>query len=144
MDAALALFAAQGLEATTIKDIAQAAGVAQGLLYRYFAGKEELFWAILDTHIFLPQLQQVIMDAADLPAEAVLRALMGAFDAFMEQKQTLLRLVMQELQSSPRIAAVWAQYLEREQAPLRAFLEERIRAGELRPHDPRVTMHLLM
>jgi len=42
IDTALKLFAAKGFENTTTKNIAEAAGVAQGLIYHYFGGKEEI------------------------------------------------------------------------------------------------------
>jgi AcrR family transcriptional regulator len=41
--AAAHVFARKGLEATTIADIAAAAGVSHGLAYHYFASKEEIF-----------------------------------------------------------------------------------------------------
>ncbi len=41
--AALDLFIRRGYAATKIKDIAQAAGMSVGLLFHYFASKEELF-----------------------------------------------------------------------------------------------------
>jgi len=41
--AASHVFARKGLAATTIADIAQAAGVSHGLAYHYFASKEEIF-----------------------------------------------------------------------------------------------------
>ena len=40
--AALTLFAAQGVDGVSTKSIAQAAGVSEGLLYRYFANKDTL------------------------------------------------------------------------------------------------------
>jgi len=40
--AALRLFAERGIKATTIRDIAQEAGVTEGALYRHFASKEQL------------------------------------------------------------------------------------------------------
>jgi AcrR family transcriptional regulator len=46
--AALELFAREGYEATSVREVAQAAGVAQGLLYSYFAGKEGLLHAIFE------------------------------------------------------------------------------------------------
>jgi AcrR family transcriptional regulator len=46
LDAALTLFARHGYEGTTVKMIAHEAGVAQGLLYNYFTGKEQLLSAI--------------------------------------------------------------------------------------------------
>jgi AcrR family transcriptional regulator len=46
LDAALALFASKGYEATTMRDIAAAAGCSLGLTYRYFASKEDLILAL--------------------------------------------------------------------------------------------------
>ena len=43
---ALQLFSSEGYEATTMRDIAAAAGCALGLTYRYFARKEELVLAL--------------------------------------------------------------------------------------------------
>lgn len=40
--AALELFAAQGIDQTTVQDIATRAGAAQGALYRHFHGKSDL------------------------------------------------------------------------------------------------------
>ncbi len=48
-DAAVALFARKGVKATTIKDIARAAGVSEGALYRHWAGKEDLAAALFAT-----------------------------------------------------------------------------------------------
>ena len=42
LDAATQLFARQGFEATTVRDIAQAANVTERTFYRYFDGKEDL------------------------------------------------------------------------------------------------------
>lgn len=39
---ALTLFVEKGIHATTIKDIANSAGIAEGTLYRHFTSKEEL------------------------------------------------------------------------------------------------------
>jgi AcrR family transcriptional regulator len=46
--AALRLFAERGYAQTSIRAIAQEAGIAQGLLYNYFAGKEALLRAIFE------------------------------------------------------------------------------------------------
>jgi AcrR family transcriptional regulator len=48
IEAAYEVLAAQGYEATTIKAVAQKAGVAPGLIHYYFASKEELLAAVLE------------------------------------------------------------------------------------------------
>ncbi|MBI5831110.1 MAG: TetR/AcrR family transcriptional regulator [Armatimonadetes bacterium] len=48
LDVALELFSRQGFERTTVRDIANAAEVTDGLIYRYFASKEELLAEVVD------------------------------------------------------------------------------------------------
>jgi TetR/AcrR family acrAB operon transcriptional repressor len=48
LDAAERLFAAHGVSRTSLHDIAAAAGVTRGAVYWHFAGKAELFEAMLD------------------------------------------------------------------------------------------------
>src|SRR5215212_1626703 len=45
---AISLFAQKGFRGTTTKEIAQAAGVSEAMVFRHFATKEELYAAILD------------------------------------------------------------------------------------------------
>jgi AcrR family transcriptional regulator len=44
--AALMLFVANGVAATSIKDIAREAGVSQGAMYNHYASKDELAWLL--------------------------------------------------------------------------------------------------
>ena len=72
--AAKQLFAERGYANTTVRDIADAAGVTERTFFRYFAGKEEL---ILDEVLgWMPVLQQAILarPADEPPLVAVLRA----------------------------------------------------------------------
>src|SRR5215203_749209 len=45
---AVTLFSQRGFRGTTTKEIAQAAGVSEAMVFRHFATKEELYAAILD------------------------------------------------------------------------------------------------
>ncbi len=48
IESAIAIIAQKGFQRTTIKDIAQHAGIADGTIYNYFANKEALLFSIME------------------------------------------------------------------------------------------------
>lgn len=75
-DAALRMFAEHGYQATTVRDIADAAGVTERTFFRYFSAKEDLVLGeVLD---LIPELRAHILarPAAEGPYQAVLGALL--------------------------------------------------------------------
>ncbi|MEQ9333954.1 TetR/AcrR family transcriptional regulator [Thalassobaculum sp.] len=48
--AALSLFAAKGVDATTTKDIAAEVDISEAAIYRHFRSKDELTWHLFSTH----------------------------------------------------------------------------------------------
>lgn len=48
MEASKELFARQGFEGTTTRQIALAVGVNEAIIFRHFATKEDLYWAVID------------------------------------------------------------------------------------------------
>lgn len=72
LDAAETLFARQGFEPTTIKQIGAAAGLNPALLYYYFGNKEELYRAVLGRIVGeLVSRGQARLAAASSPEDAV-------------------------------------------------------------------------
>lgn len=51
VEAARELYDTQGLASTTVKDITEKVGVSRGLLYHYFASKEDVTQAVLDSYV---------------------------------------------------------------------------------------------
>lgn len=47
---AMQLFVSKGISETTIRDIAQGAGIAEGALYRHYRSKDELILALFSRH----------------------------------------------------------------------------------------------
>ncbi len=50
LEGALTVFLQKGYDKTTIADIAGALGISQGLCYRYFSSKEEIYDAVIDAY----------------------------------------------------------------------------------------------
>ena len=69
LDAAAELFVRQGYAATTLRQIAAAAGIKAGSIYHHFASKEELFVAVLHDGIAVMVQAFDATAAATLPAE---------------------------------------------------------------------------
>lgn len=78
LEAALDLFAEQGLNGTTTKEIAERAEVTHGLIYFYFKTKEELFKAAFEYALerALARLDVAAITQSDDPPEQALNALL--------------------------------------------------------------------
>src|SRR5262245_56643191 len=106
LDGALRAFAQKGFARTTNKDIAREAGITPGLIYHYFASKEALFWAIVDSRSPLRLLDVLPPDLLDRPPEALLRFLVGHGLRLAEEEPflQLIRLFLPEVIHNPAIA----------------------------------------
>ncbi len=84
IESALALFAEHGYEKTSIKLIAQHAGISQGLMYNYFAGKDELLKAIFAQSIADVRESFVRAEASGDAADRVVRLIRASFAVVRE------------------------------------------------------------
>lgn len=144
IDAALDLFSAHGFEATRVADIAHAAGVAQGLLYHYFPTKEALLAAIIERHGPLPMLTELLATPPDRPARETLLLLARRAYGLIQDRQALARLLLRELIWRPEMLGMGMLIRERALAMLGRYLQSRVAAGELRPHDSLVVGQLFI
>jgi AcrR family transcriptional regulator len=97
MQAALHLFVKQGIDGTTIQDIAKAAGVSEGALYRHFKSKDELAWHLFTTHLaeFTTQLFSAVLGQPT--AEQRIRAFVSeCFQAFEANQDLFTYLILSE------------------------------------------------
>ena len=144
IDVALRLFAEQGMERTSIKDIAAAADVAQGLLYHYFRSKEALLWAIVERHNPLAEMREVFAGADERPArEQLVVAGRRAYEV-MATRQDLMRVIVHEALGRPEMQERIHALQQIGIGLLTHYLDGRIAAGELRPHNTQVTARMLV
>jgi AcrR family transcriptional regulator len=90
MEAALTLFGEHGYDQTSVRMIARAAGISQGLMYNYFAGKEQLL-----AELFRVSMRDVresfALASAGAPEARVEGLIRGAF-AIIRRNQKFWRL----------------------------------------------------
>jgi AcrR family transcriptional regulator len=138
IDAALTLFAERGFRATTIADIADATGTAHGLVYHYFGSKDELLAAVLERHSFLGDLRKLLEVSRDRPAAEVLTEIGVGLSEVLGRRPELVRLVVSESRTNPIVADALARVTGEGLEAMTRYLQARIQAGELRPHDTTV------
>lgn len=143
LDVARRLFAEQGMARTSIKDIAVSAGVAQGLIYHYFRSKDDLLWAIIERDGPIPVLTAIFAGAESLPArDFLVRALTRGYAA-MAERQDLIRLVMHEALARPELQDRVRTLQRMLLGLMGGYLDGRVAAGELRPHDTQLTARMI-
>jgi AcrR family transcriptional regulator len=74
LEAAVQVFAEKGFHRATVKDIAQAAGIADGTIYNYFENKTALLLGILDRLNETPERETHFAQAAEADLDEWVRA----------------------------------------------------------------------
>jgi len=99
LEAARRLFAEQGFHATTVEDIAAAAGVAKGTVYLYYKSKHDVYWAALERGIteLLHEIQTRL--AAEAAPEDKVRAFIAIKIRYFEMNRDFFRIYFSELGS---------------------------------------------
>ena len=111
LDAAMALFAERGFDATPVKVIATEAGVATGLIFHYFGAKEGLLEALIDERTALPLLSSSIAEiAAGEPrpdVDEVLRRVGASAYGMARHAAPMLRIMVREVLQREAVRAHW-------------------------------------
>lgn len=135
LDAALQVFVEKGIDRATVKDIAAAAEVTPGLLYHYFESKDAVLAALLAERTFLAELRGLLGAAAERPATDVLPELVRGYRKVLADNSGMVALFFGAGLTNERVRQTMAEFVAEGQRLLGAYLDARVAAGELRPHD---------
>ena len=139
MQAAKELFARQGFEGTTTRQIAERAGVNEAIIFRHFPTKEDLYWAILDHQCTTGGGRQALEKI--LHSGGSDREIFAAIAEEMLRRRacdsSLTRLLLYSALENHRLSDRFfrthvAEYFE----ILAKYISQRIRQGAFRPVDP--------
>ena len=133
-EAALRLFAEQGFAATSTKQIANVAGVSEGLIFRYYPTKLGLLYSLSKSRQTLPgEIGALLAEAGDQPAARYLRVIADRFLGFMLQEKQFLNVMLGESRTNDELYGLFAHIIDVITGALATYLDTHVQAGELRP-----------
>lgn len=143
LEVAVSLFSNRGFRGTTTKEIAQAAGVSEAMVFRHFATKDELYAAILDHKACSHDRFDPVAMAADAikrkDDRAVFEALaLGALNHH-ERDPEFQRLLLHSALEKHQLAQMFfEEFVRRVYQFLGSYISERQREGALVEVDPAI------
>jgi AcrR family transcriptional regulator len=137
LEAGLAEFTERGFGAARMEDIARRAGVAKGTVFRYFATKEALFEAAVQSRL-APVLAgaEAALEQHPGPASDMLRALIteAQHGVLTTDMPLIMRMVLTEGPRFPQLLEAYhRQSIARGTDVVRRIIARGIAAGEFRP-----------
>ncbi|MBN1316045.1 MAG: TetR/AcrR family transcriptional regulator [Anaerolineales bacterium] len=137
LETAIQLFAKNGFDGTSTKEIAHQAGISEGLIFHYFPTKADLLTAVLETrHGFLEDLKELLDGAGDRPASDLLPALAVAWFTKLYEEKNIISVLFGMAQIDSKVGGALKRTINEGVELLSAYLRERIRYGELRADLP--------
>lgn len=143
IDAAGRVFAAKGYHRATTRQIAEAAGVAEGTLYNYFRGKRDILMAIA-REAAVP-MERAIAEMEGLTNRDSLVSLFEkAFDIPESQLSFGLTFLSQVWVGDRALQQMAVARMAKVHERLSGFIEERMADGTLRRTDPEFVAQAMM
>lgn len=139
LDAALKVFLKKGFNGSTTKEIAQAAGVAEGTIFRYFKTKKDLLMAMAVPEV-VESLAMVLEEVSGQSDEVVLKAILKNRLETVGRNKDLLRLLLTEAQFHPEIKEKFVEHVIMKAAGvLEMFMSERVEKGLYKKISPAIS-----
>ncbi len=144
LDAATRVFASKGFTRATIRDVARAAGIADGTIYNYFANKDDLLIGLLDRLNDTARRPASLAQAAQAPLTDSIRAYLRERIEVLRSNADLFRAVLPELLANPELRK---RYYDEVIAPTMALGEgvfgSLITSGIIRDLDPPLSIRIV-
>jgi AcrR family transcriptional regulator len=135
--AARARFLYEGVDGTSLRDIAKDARTSIGMVYYYYATKDELFLAVIE-EIYAKLLEDLALALApDVPVRDRLRRVFTRIGGASDEELQVIRLVVREaLVSSERLGVVLERFRRGHLPMLLAALADGVARGEVEGEHP--------
>ena len=138
------VFAKKGFHKSTTKEIAQAAGVAEGTIYNYFDNKRELLLAMVEM-VATQSLKSLIVDQPpDDPREFLTLVIRDRLQLIRDQGHLMLPLVAEIFSDEKLREGVYSQILRPLMNLVEQHLQHHMDVGKLRQVNPIIITRAFM
>jgi TetR/AcrR family transcriptional regulator len=146
LQSALGLFASNGYDATSVREICEASGITKPTLYHFFGSKEGVYRALVDGA--LEDFRQRVGQALETPGttdERLKRVARAYFESASGDRE-LMRFIFSVIHNPPRSAPAtdFTQFYEEVVGLVGLAVEEGVARGELLPGPLEVRMLVFM
>lgn len=146
LQSALALFSSRGYDATSVREICEAAGITKPTLYHFYGSKEGVYRSLVDGVLedFRGHLTAQLAEGGPVVAR-LQRVARSYFDAARGRRE-LMRFIFSIIHNPPASAPVtdFIRYYDEIVQLIAKGVDEGVAAGELAPGPTDVRMLLLM
>lgn len=137
IEAAISLFAQQGFDGTTTRQIASSIGITEGLIFHYFPTKADLLNAVLETrHGFIGELRQFLDHVDQHPVSEVLPEIAVRWLQLLRNEAAITSVLFGAAQTNPQVYLALQGIIQEGIERLSNYLRSRIQTGELRTDLP--------
>ena len=139
LQAAQTLFATQGFDGTTTKDLAQHAGVAEGTLFRYFSNKKAILVEVA-TQGWVKILTDLLTELSEMGSYKAIAQMMFRRMVNMQENHELMKVCFMEAQFHPELRdKIQAEVIDKMTEIAEVYFAEAIEKGIYRRSlDPKV------
>lgn len=137
VEAAIDLFSRKGFRGTTTREIAEAAGISEAMIFKHFATKQELYSAIIEAK---SETEELLASAAKAAArkddQGVFRSVGLKMMEQTERDPSLMRLLLFSALEGHELSDIFFESrVKRLHEFLSSYIRTRIEDGGLRPVD---------
>lgn len=144
LSAAQRLFARRGYDGTTTRDLAQAAGVAEGTLFRHFENKKAILVEVA-TQGWVEILTDLLTELSEMGSYKAIAQVMRKRMLNLHQNVDLMRVCFMEAQFHPDLQErIQAEVISKMMDVAEAFFQTAMDQGIYRPMNPRIVAQVFL
>ncbi|NJK29552.1 MAG: TetR/AcrR family transcriptional regulator [Acaryochloridaceae cyanobacterium CSU_3_4] len=142
--AAQHLFARQGFEKTTTRQLAEAAGIAEGTLFRHFENKKAILVAVV-TQGWSEMLTDLLIQLSEMGSYRSVAQMMRERMLSLHKQADLMRVCFMEAQFHPDLRdRIQTEIINKMTSVVEAFIQTGIERGTYRSLNPKVVARVFL